>query len=688
MRPILFLAVCVFSIIPALARAETGKADLELIPPAAKIKADHPRLLLRPHATPLAISLEQLRAGPRDEEFKSLLAQLRKEDDASAQAMVWLLTQDAAAAEKAIARMRGYRFPAKVDTFHVFFRLTEFALAYDWLYDAPGFSKEVRAQVRAGLAPLVKEGLKLGDDHVFHNYVWMSSGGLGLWALATAGEDEPADKLFETMRDRFNHRLYPAWRYMDGLPSEPMGYWSLYVFTPGLLNLLAAQSAFETDLISPTRGQQGGYLDRNFETVIHATLPDLRYIPWGDLQSGPNGGVTRDMAGIVDAATWALHSPAGLKLGQWLAGKRGAARFGGQTPIYYFLYSHHLTPLAGSSPALTPPAPGNPPATTSTPAAAFQAAWPALSDLAGNAQGGEFIARSAWEDEATIVGFRCTDHFGDHHHFDQGSFLIYRKGLLAVDPPVYKQTRGPQQKTEYHNALLIGGKPQRPVRGQWFKTIEQFQKYLSAGAKLETGDILFSRDSAAAAGAGADGGPGAGTAAGASGVAVSWAAVAGQYAQAYDCPELRSCVRQILFIRPGIIVIVDQLEAIEGKKVPEVQWQLHVPAEPRVEAGVLMATNGKSWLRCRAILPASAPPAAGPAVEPTPVNTHRAVYTYGGGAKVTLVHVIEVGDGATAGPAVAAEVAVKDSAIEVMVGGRRFAFGTKDSFAVGGVLQP
>lgn len=53
----------------------------------------------------------------------------------------------------------------------------------------------------------------------------------------------------------------------------------------------------------------------------------------------------------------------------------------------------------------------------------------------------------------SIVTLRSTDHFGDHHHHDQGSFVIYRNGLLAVDPPVYRKVRGPQQPTEVHNTL-------------------------------------------------------------------------------------------------------------------------------------------------------------------------------------------------------------------------------------------
>ncbi|MGQ9573926.1 MAG: hypothetical protein ACUVUC_01285 [Thermoguttaceae bacterium] len=604
-----------------------GAQAEELIPPLARIKLDRPRVLLRPRPTPHAICLADLQALPRDAEFDQMLQQLRRQEHAAAQAMVWLLTQDPAPADRAVRRMLAYRYPGKVDTFHMFGHLTEFGLGYDWLYGYPGFDKAARSQVRANVAPLARQAIRAADDHVFHNYIWMSAGGLALWALATAGEDDSCNLLFEQVRRRYNEGLYPAWRYLDGLPSEPMGYWALYVFTPGVWTLLAAQSAFETDLVGAVRVRQGAWLDRHFENLIHSTLPDMRYIPWGDLQGGPNGGVTHEMAGLIDAAAWALGSPHGVQFSRWLAGKRGLQRFYGETALFYMLYTRHLR---------------------------AESAWPPLSFLAGNRQSGHFIARSGWDDNATIVAFRSTDHFGDHHHYDQGSFLIYRRGLLAVDPPVYRQIRGPQQKTEHHNTLLVGGRPQRPVRGQWFRTVEEFQKNLQAGRRLETGDICFWQDA----------GP--------------WAAVAGQFAQAYDCDALASCVRQLLFLRPDKVVVVDRLLAVPGKQLPHVEWLLQFPQPPREDQGGLVASNGKSWLRCRAVLPGGAKPV----ISATPVHTHRVSLAYPATAELALVHLLEVGDGTAAGPPARVAASQAGRSIQLSLDGWRFVFAAEPDYAV------
>ena len=599
----------------------------ELIAPLAQIKPDHPRVLVRPKPTPWALSLPQLSEIPEDPPFLQMLGQLRGQKSPSAQAMVWLLTGENGAADRAIATMQAYRFPGDVDTFHVFFTLTQFAFAYDWLHNYPGFTPELKAEIRARLAPLAERGLRFADDHMFHNYIWMSAGGVAMWALATAGDDAQADHLFERIRQRFNSGLFPAWKYLDGLPSEPMGYWALYVFTPGMLAVLGAQSAFEADVVGAIRRNEDDWLTRHFENVIHSTLPDMRYVPWGDLQSGPNGGVTREMAGIMDALTWATHSPYGAFFSGWLAGKRGLQRFQGDSVIYYFLYARHLN----TAPSVPP-----------------------LSFLAGNNQGGHFMARSGWDDGATLVTFRSTDHFGDHHHYDQGSFIIYRNGLLAVDPPVYRKVRGPQQPTEVHNTLLLGGQPQRPVRGQWFKTVEDFRKNLEDGRQLETGDILFWKEAGA------------------------WAAVAGQFAQAYSTNQVESCVRQMLFVRPGKIVVVDQLTAPANATLPDVQWLLQLPKAPVIEGRGFWVSNGKSWLRCQPLWPGDSVPT----IEPTAVNTHRVSLPYRPKATLKLVHLIEVGDGSEPGLASDAVVRELGGGIEITLNEAAFLFSSQPPFAV------
>ena len=614
------------ALIPMLTWAGVGT---EIIPPLSELKSDRPRLLLRPAGTDRVVTLEQLRSIPHDADFDAMLDQLRHQSSAAAQAMVWLLTGDKTAADAAVARLRGFKPSASPNSFDVYFGLRELALAYDWLHSYEGFTPEARAEARQKAAPLAEAGLRIGDDHLFHNYVWQASGGVMLWALATAGEDESSNALYAEIRNRFETRLLPGLEYLDGVPGEPLWYWALYDLSPAALSLLAAQSASDHDVFGGIAARHGDFLARQFEYLMVSTCPDLSYTPFGDTKNGPDGGVTHEMAGVLCGAAWALKSGDGAWFDPWIARKRGLKRFYGETAIFYFLYARRLT---------------------------ARPVEPPLALLAGGAQGGHFVARSGWDDDATVVALRCTDHFGDHNHYDQGSFIIYRHGMLAVDQRAYKKVNGPQQATETHNTLIIGGRGQRAVHGQNFRTLEAFKANLNSGARLETGDILFHH------------------------IEKDWAAVSGQFAQAYPEATVGSCVRQLLFIRPATVVVVDRLAAPADGKLGEVRWLIHVPAGAKADATALLATNAASFLRCRELLPGGTVPERSKALE---ASCERCAFAAQGESALTLVHVLETGDGIPpATPAPASAALATDGKLNVVAAGREFMFDPAPGFAV------
>ncbi len=618
---------------------------VEIMPPAEKLRKDRPRMMVRAKADPHAISIEQLKALKQDADYQAAMRILKSRNNAACMAMIWMLTGDESAADRAFARLEKFkRGPS--DAFDVFFGLRELSLAYDWLYDHPKFTPERKKMVRDKAFVLCdKWGLPKGDDHVFHNYTWMNNCGMAMWVMACYGDDPRAEELMKTVRFRMNGRLFPAMEHLNGQAGDAMGYWFIYCPATCIWTLMSIQSAYGIDVATTIREKQGDWLNAQLEGSMQGTMPNLRFFPWGDIQSGPDGGVTHEWAGLADAATWATKNPHGAFFRDWLAEKRGMNRFHGETVMLYFLYTRHITI-----------APKEPP----------------LAMLAGREHSAQALMRSSWKDDATAIGFKCTDYYQGHFHHDAGSFVVYRNGLLAVDAGRYtrytRSLRAPMIATSAHNSLLLGGEGQRVVEGQWYKDLAEFQKAREDkrdGRRLECGDVPFYKH------------------------AGEWTAVAGQFAQAYKPGIVKSCVRQLLYVRPNTLVVVDNLVPADGKKLPEVRFVLNVPREKlEVGKGFAVAANEKSWLRCRSPIAD-----AEPIVEKSPSTQLTAdhkkqteiarvnfAYKDAPGA-LTLVHFIDMGDGK---PGAAAEVKPKITAdaVEIPLGGKTFTFSKKAPFAV------
>ena len=172
-----------------------------------------------------------------------------------------------------------------------------------------------------------------------------------------------------------------------------------------------------------------------------------------------------------------------------------------------------------------------------------------------------------------------------------------------------------------HNTLLLDGLGQRDCRGQSFRTLEIFEEKRTSGPMLETGDILFYIDKG------------------------EWAAVAGQFSQAYDTTRVASCVRQLLFIRPGTLLCIDHLHAPPGRTLPGVDWLLQLPGPPSLTPDGVAVANEKSQLLFKPLgLDLSRTP---PTIQTTEVQTYTVSLPYnypGSGAtgEILLVHQIEV----------------------------------------------
>jgi hypothetical protein len=137
-------------------------------------------------------------------------------------------------------------------------------------------------------------------------------------------------------------------------------------------------------------------------------------------------------------------------------------------------------------------------------------------------------------------------------------------------------------------------------------------------------------------------------------------------------------VRQLLHIRPGTIVVVDQLAAESDQGLPTISWLMQLPVSPTVRDGCVTASNDRSWIRVRPLRT----PLNEPQIHRTPVETHRVRYVYGGERSTTMVHVIEVGDGRPPDTRKKADVQIVADAVTVTIGDHAYRFARRSPFVV------
>ena len=186
------------------------------------------------------------------------------------------------------------------------------------------------------------------------------------------------------------------------------------------------------------------------------------------------------------------------------------------------------------------------------------ATWP----LARNFQRmGVVFMRSGLDDEATSAAFIAGGKIKSHRHYDQGHFVIYRKGHLAIDSGDYGPRERNDHLTEYlyrtvaHNSLLIRAPSQadRPpkVWGGPAKTFDGGQ-YEQAGQQ-----VAFETSAA-----------------------YSYAAT--DMTACYAPAKCKQAVRQFVFVHPDTFVIFDRVTA--AKADYRKSWLLHSVNEPRLDA--------------------------------------------------------------------------------------------------------
>ena len=543
-----------------------------------RVPKEHPRLL-GSRAALAALA----KANPTD--FDRVLAVARDksaEDYARGMslALVAAINNDAAAgAEAQGIAMKLVNGPIRSG--HVTFG-TDLALCgiiYDLCHDA--WPNADRAKFHEYFNKTVDANVA-SETHVFHN-AWFAykNWGIGIGALAAYHENPRAPEIFATLDHDYRTRAAPALELAGAGGGWAEGYyvhyWSYewlffcevarrcggldyYAVAPSFYRNRALASAFE---------MYPGTSDENTR----------RPVPMGDGGGRVRGG-DRDEA---------------------LAARRILVSRYRDDPVHQSLHAYNeTTPRCGAGINAYKDFLWRDTAIKKRPLDALP--------LSHYAPGPGFVyARSAWDDDATYFFFKAGDRFTAHQHLDNGHFLIYRKGELAGDGGHYDGFGTPHDvnyhlRTIAHSTLLVhdpaerwppnirGGKPTANDGGQHHAwphhngAVTDPQEWQKDRRLYDIADVTHFEEKGAYLYVGAD------------------------LTRAYASSKVAKVVRQIVYLRPGTFVILDEVAAknADHKKTWLLQAMKPPAASKSGEADhLIIANDGGGKLFLQTLLPAN-----------------------------------------------------------------------------------
>ena len=201
-------------------------------------------------------------------------------------------------------------------------------------------------------------------------------------------------------------------------------------------------------------------------------------------------------------------------------------------------------------------------------------------------QMGQIIMRSGWGVEDTYCMLTLGSSLSQHKHYDEGNFIIHKKGFLALD----SGTRGVSKdfnlrhyyaQTVAHNCVLIH-MPEEPLPSYWGPKQDAPEgRFCHGGMNKQTGSVVKAFETNA-----------------------HYTYAAGDLTGCYSDKKCALALRQFVHLLPDTFVVCDRVVAAEPAYRKE--WLLHTQDEPRIEGTLCSADQGGGRLFCKTLLPTDA----------------------------------------------------------------------------------
>lgn len=462
------------------------------------------------------------------------------------------------------------------------------ALLYDWCH--AHLSDQEKKQLRAILVPRMEEDMKNGRLwRSFHNAGHTAALELTLSALALHGDDPTAERALAFLKPELDDMLSVFEElFPDGEWAEGADY-ARHASHHGFRTFLALKTATNIDLVTSSKHF------RNIASyVFYASKPNGLVFPSDD-NDWPYLTSWDHMALLMSASTFRdAHA-------QWFL--RNVTR-----PSFGLVDRDRWAELLWRDDAV---------------------GETALDDLplAKHFRGkGIVMARSGWswgdESRDTWLAFTNGDYFGDHDHYDVNAFQISRGDAdLAIDSGRYdddwdaagqpakmmrSQLFNYYQRTIAHNTMLVydpnesfpsgllndGGQRWLLAKGKNRNVPEDWAQgvfpsddgtgtcdWTTNPGRWERGDIVAYQ------------------------ATKDFVFVRGDGTKAYSPAKLSSFVRDLVYVRPSLVVVFDHVVAT--KPSFEKTWLLHTINEPWIngDGSGFSASDGESRIVGVPILP-------------------------------------------------------------------------------------
>ena len=362
-------------------------------------------------------------------------AGLRPSEDIEGCALSWQLTNDRNFAEKALSAMRANRVSKGAKPSRSWADYARWSLAFDWLFDYPGFEPVLRDRIANELmdgaaAMLATADFKDPGTFSYHNYAARFLSLPAFVAAALSGYPGCKDRC-EAWREKtascFTNILETTdFATPDGSYHESMDYMRI---TWACLTLLAELQRTVTG-VDPANHYS---LFRNIgNTYLYKLLPDGTPSREGDNEYPVLDA--RDTS-VIGYAINRFKDP----YSAWLLRQSGFFSRQWTLPVLEFLWN---------DPQVTP----RDPALATETELSRQRFFPGV---------GHLVMRSGWKPDSTWIEFDCGPYLAKHQHLDQNQINVYHGGYLAIDSGAdYTDSESPHylnyyRRTVAHNSILV-----------------------------------------------------------------------------------------------------------------------------------------------------------------------------------------------------------------------------------------